>query len=79
MIRRSVLFCLGLWASAAQAQDISESALSAAAELRVAVEALQGAQSADDRVSALTETITAYEKGLGALRDGAAPCRRARR
>ena len=22
MIRRSVLFCLGLWASAAQAQDI---------------------------------------------------------
>ena len=70
MIRRSVLFCFGLWASAAQAQDISESALSAAAELRVAVEALQGAQSADDRVSALTETITAYEKGLGALRDG---------
>lgn len=61
---------LGLWAGAANAEDASQSAILAAEDLRGAVEALQAAQSSADRVSALTETITAYEKGLGALRDG---------
>lgn len=60
----------GLWAGGVHAQNASESALLAADDLRGAVEALQAAQSSADRVSALTETITAYEMGLGALRDG---------
>lgn len=42
----------------------------AAQELAVAAEQLAAAQSADDRVAALTQTIRAYEAGLTAMRGG---------
>lgn len=44
-------------------------AQTAAAELREAVEALNAAQGSRERVTALTRTIRAYERGFGALRD----------
>src|SRR5690606_37569621 len=47
-----------------------ETAQSAAAGLRGAIGALQAAESARDRVGALTQTIRAYELGLAAVRDG---------
>ena len=61
-------FCAGT--GLARAQDASASAIKAAEDLRAAVEALEQAEAAPDRVAALTQTIAAYEKGLGALRDG---------
>lgn len=48
----------------------AEGARQAADDLRGAVEALNAAKGARDRVAALTRTIRAYESGLGALRDG---------
>lgn len=57
-------------ASPAAASPAADGALQAAEDLRSAIAALDGAQSKADRVSALTETIAAYENGLGALRDG---------
>ncbi len=48
---------------------VAEDAARAAADLQSAVAALQEAQSARDRVAALTRTIKAYESGLGALRE----------
>ncbi|WP_366929943.1 peptidase M23 [uncultured Thioclava sp.] len=44
--------------------------MSAASDLRKAITALNDAQTKSDRVAALTKTISAYEMGLGALRDG---------
>lgn len=69
MIRRPLLalvFCLGLPAHAA---TVAEEAAQASAQLTEAVAGLQAAQSAKDRVSALTRTIAAYEHGLAALRE----------
>lgn len=48
---------------------VAEDAAKAAADLQTAVDALQEAESARDRVAALTRTIKAYESGLAALRD----------
>lgn len=47
---------------------VAEEAAAASANLQKAVEALQAATGAKDRISALTQTIRAYEQGLAALR-----------
>lgn len=65
---RLAAFCLLLTATAAQA-GVAEDAAAAAAALQGSVAALQEADGAKDRVSALTKTIRAYEEGLGALRE----------
>lgn len=70
-MRRALLllgFCVA--AGLAAAQDVPADALKAADDLRASVDALKAAQQAEDRVAALTQTIGAYEKGLGVLRDG---------
>lgn len=51
------------------AQTVAEEAAKASGNLKDAVEELQAAQSARDRVAALTRTIRAYEDGLAALRE----------
>ncbi len=68
MILRAACLALVLAASAARA-DVAEEAAAASANLQAAVEALQQAEGAKDRISALTQTIRAYELGLGALRE----------
>jgi len=60
-----ILSAGALWASPAE-----KAALKAADDLRGSIEALDAARTKADRVAALTETITAYEAGLAALRDG---------
>ncbi len=68
---RAFAICLGLAVSPALAQDDPSAAARAAAEqLEAAGAALSEAQSARDRVRALTETVQAYEAGLAAMRDG---------
>ncbi|SOC06473.1 murein hydrolase activator EnvC family protein [Rhodobacter maris] len=69
MIRAAVLL-LCLSAGAGLASPAADLAQKAAEDLRASVTALDAAQSRADRVAALTQTITAYEKGLSALRDG---------
>lgn len=69
MMRRAVLAFL-LSAGAAIASPAADVALKAADDLRAAIGALEAAKTKKDRVAALTETISAYEAGLGALRDG---------
>jgi len=61
--------CAGLGLGAGQAQSVVEQATTAAADLQTAVAALDEAKDARDRVSALTQTISAYELGLAALRE----------
>ncbi len=61
------LACAALPAEAQTAA--SAGAEQAAADLRLAIEALKSAESGKDRVAALTATIRAYETGLSALRD----------
>lgn len=70
MIRAAVLaFCL--LTTPALAQDgAARAALAAANRLESASIMLQEAGTARDRVSALTETIKAYEDGLVAMREG---------
>jgi murein hydrolase activator len=64
-------FVLGLSATIANASDDPAAAARAAiTQMENATQALQGADSARDRVRALTETVQAYESGLGAMRDG---------
>lgn len=67
---RATLLAFVLGAGAAFASSEVDSALQAADDLRASITALDAARTKADRVSALTETITAYEAGLGALRDG---------
>lgn len=50
-------------------QGVAGQAGQAAADLQRAVSALQSAKGAKDRVAALTQTIGAYESGLGVLRE----------
>lgn len=56
-----------LWA---QAQDPVADARAASVALRQAHIYLETADTADDRIAALTEAIRAYENGLNAMRDG---------
>ncbi|SMY08113.1 murein hydrolase activator EnvC family protein [Flavimaricola marinus] len=72
MIRRAVLVAV-LMAGQALAQgqgETAEAAAAAAARLEAASVMLQEADRGSDRISALTETVQAYEDGLVALRDG---------
>jgi murein hydrolase activator len=68
MLRAAAFLLLGLAAPAAGA-TVAEQAAEASADLLAAVDALQEAKGARDRVSALTQTIQAYDNGLGALRE----------
>lgn len=63
----ALLLCLP--APAARAQGVADQAAAAAADLQSAVAALEQANTSRDRVAALTQTIRAYEDGLGALRE----------
>jgi septal ring factor EnvC (AmiA/AmiB activator) len=65
---RAAAFALCLTTSAAFA-GVAEDAAQASADLQTAVAALGEASEAKDRVAALTQTIKAYEHGLGALRE----------
>ncbi|MBZ4022131.1 peptidase M23 [Rhodobacter sp. TJ_12] len=69
MIRAAAVFWM-LSVGAAFASPAADVAQQAADDLRGAISALEAAQSRSDRVAALTQTISAYETGLGALRDG---------
>lgn len=71
ILRAAALSVLALlpvtgWAAA---QSVADQAARAAADLQASVKGLEEAQSARDRVAALTATIKAYEGGLGALRE----------
>ncbi|MGL4320219.1 MAG: murein hydrolase activator EnvC family protein [Paracoccaceae bacterium] len=65
---RAFALCL-LLAPPAWSEDVAAEAAAASANLAQAVEALEAATGARDRVAALTQTIRAYEEGLGALRE----------
>lgn len=56
-------------AAPAAGQSVTDQARQASADLEAAVAALDAASEARDRVAALTQTITAYELGLAALRE----------
>ena len=60
---------LGLWTVAAQAQSVPEQAATASQDLLQSIEKLETAPDGKDQVLALSQTIMAYEKGLGALRE----------
>lgn len=64
---------VAFWAGGAAAQEVTgevaKAAARASAALQQSVTALQAAESAKDRVAALTQTIKAYEAGLAALRE----------
>lgn len=66
-----LLFLTVSFAAPLQGQQApAEAAQEAAGQLEAATEALAEAESARDRVKALTNTVRAYEAGLGAMRDG---------
>lgn len=69
---RGGLLGLAIWVTGALpgAADPVADAEVAARTLIAAGDALVAAQSAEDRVTALAETVRAYETGLAALRDG---------
>jgi len=73
VIRRAalILWCLAACpvATTALAQGVAEQAAKASADLQAAVDGLQKAEAAKDRVAALSATIRAYEDGLAALRE----------
>lgn len=71
MILRATLLALALAGTTlpARAATVAEQAGVASADLIAAIEALELATAGRDQVAALTRTITAYEKGLGALRE----------
>jgi len=60
----------GLLAAGSVAADPMTAARDAAAQLEQAHQSLDIAETARDRVRALTETVRAYEAGLTAMRDG---------
>ena len=70
MIRLAAFFCLFLPFAALAQSDATLAARQAATQLEDAAVSLQSAESARDRVRALTETVQAYEAGLSAMRDG---------
>lgn len=69
MIHRAAVAALVLLALPAQAETVAEQAARASAALMESVDALEQAESAKNRVTALTTTIRAYEDGLAALRE----------
>ena len=69
MIRKAVLVAALAWTASAALAGVTEDAQAAAEELQTAVAALDAATEAQDRVSALTQTIRAYESGLSTFRE----------
>jgi len=70
MLRFALLLCT-LWTGAVFAQsDPGAAARAASEQLQAATALLDNAESARNRVRALTETVRAYEAGLAAMRDG---------
>ncbi len=67
ILRAAVLLCC--LALPLRAETVADQAARAAASLVQSVEALQAAETAKNRVAALTTTIRAYEDGLAALRE----------
>ena len=65
----ALLLILATSASAGASETVAEQAARASADLSTAVTALNDAKSAKDQVSALSQTIHAYELGLDALRE----------
>ncbi|MEM9475443.1 MAG: peptidoglycan DD-metalloendopeptidase family protein [Pseudomonadota bacterium] len=70
MRRAAALFCALALATPVAASNAVTTAEEAATALADAAGLLSLAESADDRVSALTTTIRAYEDGLAAMRQG---------
>lgn len=70
MIRLAAVFHIFFAAAAFAQTDATTAARQAAQQLETAAIALENAESARDRVRALTETVQAYEAGLSAMRDG---------
>ncbi|MEO6300411.1 MAG: peptidase M23, partial [Paracoccaceae bacterium] len=70
---RVAAFALMLLSAPAVAQevtgDVAKAAAKASTALQSSVAALQSAETAKDRIAALTRTIKAYESGLSALRE----------
>ena len=69
MIRAAALGLMLCLAAQTARAGVAEDAANASAALQASVQALEEAQGAKDRVSALTTTIRAYEEGLAALRE----------
>ncbi|SHH65474.1 murein hydrolase activator EnvC family protein [Marivita hallyeonensis] len=71
MIRSALATCLCLaLVGPAVAQSPADAARAAMAQLEEATQKLDDAESARDRVRALTEAVQAFETGLAAMRDG---------
>ncbi|MEP2030304.1 MAG: peptidoglycan DD-metalloendopeptidase family protein [Paracoccaceae bacterium] len=64
------LFVPGIGFAQSDGNDVATSARDAANALEAASLSLQDAETARDRVGALTDTVRAYESGLEAMRDG---------
>ncbi|MGJ8603496.1 MAG: murein hydrolase activator EnvC family protein [Marivita sp.] len=67
---RHLVLLLCLLVAPASAQTPAQAALGAMAQLEEATVKLDAAESARDRVRALTEAVQAFEAGLAAMRDG---------
>lgn len=70
ILRLAVLFWLAAGAAALAQASPAEMAAAAVRQMQAAMDALQQAEGARDRVKALTATIVAHESGLAAMRDG---------
>lgn len=70
MRRLLALFLIAYASVAPAAEDPAVAARQAMGLLEQATQSLEAAESARDRVRALTQTVQAYEAGLGAMRDG---------
>ena len=66
----AIVLALCLSAGTGHAQDAGAAARAASDALSQAARQMSAADSARDRVAALTETVRAYEAGLSALREG---------
>lgn len=66
---RAALLALCLATAPVQAETVADQARAASQELLQAIEALEGATGGRAQVAALSQTILAYEKGLGSLRE----------
>lgn len=65
----ALLVCLLLAAAPAAGQSAADQGAAASRALLAAIEGLEAAKSGKDQVAALTDTIQAYEQGLGTLRE----------
>jgi septal ring factor EnvC (AmiA/AmiB activator) len=70
LVAAALMLGLGLAAPLPAGDDAAAAAQAAAERLAVAATLLEQASGAQDQITALTETIRAYEEGLALLRDG---------